>query len=83
MKRVITELVVYSGPTPVESEDATYIRLEDDGGGCFLEVTQPHMVDFINKNNPCTIRLDFGELDNIIDALQAMRAQADMAGLVK
>lgn len=54
------------------SQYATRIKIQDEGGGCFLELEQ--------EGN--TIRIDFSEWDQLINAVQYIRAQYEMQGLL-
>lgn len=74
MPAVTTEMVVFpeNDIHGILSQYATRIKIQDEGGGCFLELEQ--------EGN--TIRIDFSEWDQLINAVQYIRAQYEMQGLL-
>ena len=68
MKLTITEVTMHhEGQSPVFSELATKIRLEDEGAGEFVSITQD------TDRGVATIRLDFEEFDYLLLAVNTLR----------
>jgi hypothetical protein len=57
---------------PVFGERATHIRVEDEGGGSFLVISQSH-----DNIQPGEIRVDFEELTKIHEASKMLREHAN------
>lgn len=80
-KLMISELVISSsmqGGNPVYGETVTKIALQDDCGGCFLEIKQAGN-DWNGEMDQC-IRLDEDEIPALIKALQVMQKELETAG---
>lgn len=77
MTALTTEMTVFpaNDRQKMLSDDAVIIRVVDEGAGCFLTLTQ-----YNEQNN--TIRLDFKEWNEIVDAVRFIRAQYEMQGLL-
>ena len=77
MTAVTTEMTVFpaNDRQKMLSDDAIIIRVVDEGGGCFLSLTQYNE----QTNN---IRLEFREWDELVDAVRFIRAQYEMQGLL-
>jgi len=77
MTAVTTEMTVFPANDrhKMLSDDAVIIRVVDEGDGCFLSLTQ-----YNEQNN--TIRLEFREWDEIVDAVRFIKAQYEMQGLL-
>lgn len=68
MKLTITEVTIHpEDQSPVFSELATKIRLEDDGVGQFISITQD------TDSGVATIRLDFEEFDCLLLAVNMLK----------
>lgn len=77
MTAVTTEMTVFPAKDRQKmlSDDAIIIRVVDEGGGCFLTLTQ-----YNEQNN--TIRLNFSEWNEVVDAVRFIKAQYEMQGLL-
>lgn len=77
MTAVTTEMTVFPAKDrhKMLSDDAIIIRVVDEGGGCFLTLTQ-----YNEQNN--TIRLNFSEWNEVVDAVRFIKAQYEMQGLL-
>lgn len=77
MTAVTTEMTIFPANDrhKMLSDDAVIIRVLDEGGGCFLSLTQ-----YGEQTN--TIRLNFSEWDELVDAVRYIRAQYEMQGLL-
>lgn len=58
------------GESPVFSEQATHVRLEDDGGGPFIVVKQCHP-----EIEPGEVQLDLPELVLVLETAQQLLGQ--------
>lgn len=71
----VTGVTVHGqGTSPVFAEGATHLAIEDEAGGPFLTLTQHPDV-----GKPQTIRLDFDELEALVQAAAVLRAQPAVA----
>lgn len=79
-KLMISELVIASsmqGGNPVYGDTITRIALQDDCGGCFLEIKQEPNA-WNNDREQC-IRLDEDEIPALISALKVMQEEIKKA----
>lgn len=61
-KTTITQFTLHrESESPVFGEDNIDVRLQDEGGGYFLELKQ------VNSNGEAQIRIDFEELELILN----------------
>ncbi len=69
MKLTVTEIAVHKeDDSPILGEIVTYVKLDDEGGGTFIKITQH------NGNDVDTIRLDFNEVEHIFKAIEMLKA---------
>lgn len=68
MKLTITEIAVHKeNESPVFGELVTHVKLDDEGGGEFIKITQ-------HNDTECNeIRLDFGEIEYMIKAINMLK----------
>lgn len=76
-KRLVKEMVVFKDD-PFTGDSATYISVENDGGGAFFEIRQPAMEEFVAQKG--IVRFNFNEIEEIYDAMKVMKAQWEMEG---
>lgn len=68
MKLTVTEISIHpEDQSPIYSELATKIRLEDDGAGKFVSITQD------TDRGVATIRLDFEEFEWLLLAVNTLK----------
>lgn len=74
MTAITTEMTVFNAKDKygVLSQDTVRIRFIDEGGGFFIELEQ--------EDN--RLRLDFSELQELQDAIQYMKVQYELQGLL-
>ena len=77
MTAVTTEMTVFPAGDKQKmlSDAAVIIKVVDEGAGCFLSLTQ-----YDEQTN--TIRLDFREWSELVQAVQFIRAQYELQGLL-
>ena len=69
MKLTVTEIAVHKeDDSPILGEIVTYIKLDDEGAGTFVKITQH------NGNDVDTIRFDFNEVEHIFKAIEMLKA---------
>jgi hypothetical protein len=69
MKLTVTEIAVHKeDDSPILGEIVTYVKLDDEGAGTFIKITQH------NGNDVDTIRLDFNEVEHIFKAIEMLKA---------
>lgn len=56
--------------SPVFGESATHVILEDEAAGYFIKLKQ-----YTDNPEPETIKLDFDEIDDIIEAIDTLKEQ--------
>jgi hypothetical protein len=70
MNILTREVVLYPADhNPFLSNRATYVSLQDEGGGAFIDITQHDD----SRNN--TVRFDFEEIEHLLKAVNLLRAQ--------
>lgn len=70
MKLTVTEIAVHKeGESPIFGEIVTHVKLDDEGGGPFIKITQH------NDTKMDEIRLDFNEIEYILKAIETLKAQ--------
>ena len=68
MKLTITEISMHpEEESPIFSDQATRVRLEDGGGGKFVSITQD------TDAGTATIRLDFKEVEELVRAIAMLK----------
>jgi hypothetical protein len=69
MKLTVTEIAVHKeDDSPILGEIVTYIKLDDEGAGTFIKITQH------NDTKMDEIRLDFIEVEHIFKAIEMLKA---------
>jgi hypothetical protein len=69
MKLTVTEIAVHKeGESPIFGDIVTHVKLDDEGAGAFIKITQH------NGNDEDTIRLDFNEIEYILKAIEMLKA---------
>lgn len=53
----------------------TEVRVDDEGGGPFITITQPGMVDWLPTDYEPQVRIDFKEIDDLVEALQFFKSE--------
>lgn len=74
----ITKLAISNGKDSWNlcfGECTTYVELQDEGGGLFLEIIQEPN-DF-NANAKQTVRIDFSDIDALYSAMKILKTEAD------
>jgi hypothetical protein len=72
MKLTITEISMHpEEESPIFSDQATRVRLEDGGGGKFVSITQD------TDAGTATIRLDFKEVEWLVKAITLLNKEAE------
>lgn len=68
-----TSLTIHRvGDSPIFGESRTEVRLNDEAGGCFLEIHQDE-----NDFGPGgTLRFDFDEVKTLLEAIEVLRKEA-------
>lgn len=68
MKLTVTEITMHpEGQSPVFSELATRVSLQDEGAGPFVTITQD------TDDGVAMIRLDFEEVDTLVRAISMLK----------
>jgi DNA polymerase elongation subunit (family B) len=71
MKLTVTEIAVHKeGESPIFGEIVTHVKLDDEGAGMFIKITQSSDIQ-MNE-----IRLDFNEVEYIIKAIEMLKESA-------
>ena len=71
MKLTVTEISIHKeDESPIFGDMVTHIKLDDEGGGAFIKITQEN--DGTNE-----IRLDFSEIEHIIKAFDMLKDAAN------
>ena len=72
MKLTVTEIAIHKeGDSPIFGDMVTHVKLDDEGGGTFIVITQ----EYISQMNE--IRLDFSEIEYIIKAFDMLKDAAN------
>lgn len=68
MRLTVTEITMHpEGQSPVFSELATRVSLQDEGAGVFVCITQD------TDDGVATIRLDFKEVETLVRAISMLK----------
>ena len=71
MKLTITEISIHKeGESPFFGDIVTYVKLEDEGAGAFINIAQH------NGTKMDEIRLDFNEIEHILKAIELLKESA-------
>jgi len=71
MKQTIIGISVHAeNDNPIFGDSVTHVLLDDEVGGFFVKLSQE-----FNDGEPNTIRLDFDEVDTIVDAINTLKKQ--------
>ncbi len=77
----VTAITVHrEGVNPVYGEGATTVRLEDEAGGPFV-VLEQHPDE--PKRDREEIRLDFQEVEALVQAISVLRSQRAVAAIIE
>lgn len=73
MNILTREVVLYpDNHNPFLSDRATYVSIQDEGGGVFISITQHDD----SKSN--TVRFDFEEIEHLLEAINLLRRQKEI-----
>jgi DNA polymerase elongation subunit (family B) len=71
VKLTVTEIAVHKeGESPIFGEIVTHVKLDDEGAGMFIKITQS------SDTQMNEIRLDFNEVEYIIKAIEMLKESA-------
>jgi DNA polymerase elongation subunit (family B) len=71
MKLTVTEIAIHKeGESPIFGEIVTHVKLDDEGAGMFIKITQS------SDTQMNEIRLDFNEVEYIIKAIEMLKESA-------
>lgn len=71
MKLTVTEIVLHKEEeSPIFGEIVTNVKLDDDGAGLFIKITQ------YSGNDVGTICIDFNEVEHIVKAIDMLKESA-------
>lgn len=69
MKLTVTEITLHKeDESPIFGETVTHVRLDDEGGGTFIKITQH------NDTEMGELRIDFNEVEYIFKAIEMLKA---------
>jgi hypothetical protein len=73
MKLTVTELAIHKeDESPIFGDMVTHVKLDDEGGGAFIKITQ-ECESQLNE-----IRLDFTEVEYLIKAIEMLKEGSDV-----
>lgn len=73
MKLTVTEVSIHKeDESPIFGKSTTIVKLEDEGAGTFIKITQ------YNGNDVDVLRLDFEEIEPIMKAIEMLKEGADV-----
>ena len=68
MKLTVTEIAIHKeGDSPIFGDMVTHVKLDDEGGGTFIVITQ----EYTSQMNE--IRIDFSEVEYILKAIEMLK----------